>query len=102
MNWEERLSWGALYCNIGLTGFGLLTIFFCNVFRQGYKMVVLYMGGALFVGVPLFLITLLAAPAGALRGQDQGDSRRYRRFFLLNLSLVALIFIPATLATLFF
>ncbi|MGI4737447.1 MAG: hypothetical protein ACRYG7_19960 [Janthinobacterium lividum] len=96
---STQLSWGALYSNIGLNGAGILTIFNCNVLHQGCEGLYLYFWAALFLGVPLFLITLFVAPTGAFRVQGPASSKRYRRLFLLNLGLVALIFIPASIAT---
>jgi hypothetical protein len=97
---RTRLSWGALYGCTALNGYGLIFIFSCNVFRLGCAALYLYVWGLFWVGIPLFLVTLLAAPAGVFRGPDQGESKRYRRLFLLNISVVALIFIPA-IASLF-
>jgi hypothetical protein len=65
MNQAERIGWGALYSNIGLNVAGILAIFISNVFRQAYGLAVLYLVSALFLGVPLFSITLFVAPVGA-------------------------------------
>lgn len=96
---NTRLSWDALYSNIALNVTGILVLFSCNVLHQGCEGVALYLGVALFAGVPLFVVTLAAAPVGAF--QATGTSRRYRRLFFLNLGLVALIFIPASIAVFF-
>jgi hypothetical protein len=104
MNEDEkstRLGWGALYSNLSLNVAGLLLIFSCNVLRQGCWGGVLYLGAALFVGIPLFIVTLVAAPAGVFRAPRSGNSQRYRNLFFLNLSIVALIFIPASIAVFF-
>jgi hypothetical protein len=102
MNQAERIGWGALYSNIGLNVAGILAIFISNVFWQAYGLAVLYLVSALFLGVPLFLITLFVVPVGAFRGQGPLQSKRYRRLFLLNVGLVALLFVPATSAMFFF
>lgn len=94
-------GWSALYSNLGLNVAGLLIIFNCNVRRQGCEGVVLYLGAALLAGLPLFVVTLAAAPVGAFRALGTSSSRRYRRLFFLNLGLVALIFIPASIAVFF-
>jgi hypothetical protein len=99
---STQLSWSALYGNLGLNVAGMLVIFSCNVLGQGCEGLYLYFWAALFLGVPLFVVTLVAAPAGAFRAQGPASSKRYRRLFFLNLGLVALIFLPASIAVLFY
>jgi hypothetical protein len=94
-NQRMRLSWGALYGCTALNAYGLVFIFSCNVFRLGCGGLYLYVWGLLWIGIPLFLVTLLAALTGVFRASDQRGSKRYRRLFLLNAGVVALIFIPA-------
>jgi hypothetical protein len=98
---NTRLSWSALYSNLSLNVVGILVIFSCNVLHQGCEGVALYLGAALFAGVPLFVVTLATAPAGSLKAPSTSNSRCYRRLFFLNICLVALVFIPASIAIFF-
>jgi len=98
---STRLGWSALYSNLSLNAAGILVIFSCNVLHQGCGGIALYLGAALFVGVALFFVILVTAPAGAFKAPSTSSSRRYRRLFFLNLGLVALIFIPASIAVFF-
>jgi hypothetical protein len=98
---STRLGWSTLYGNLSLNAAGILVIFSCNVLHQGCEGIALYLGAALFAGAPLFVVTLVTAPAGAFKAPSTSSSRRYRRLFFLNLCLVALIFIPASIAIFF-
>lgn len=91
----ESLAWKALYLNLGLNLFGLLAIVVCNVLRVYCVAVVYYCSGALFLGPPLFVLTLWGAPPGTFRRPRLPQARRYRNVFWLNLGIVALIFLPA-------
>jgi hypothetical protein len=99
---STRLGWSALYGNLSLNAAGILIIFSCNVLHQGCGGIALYLGAALFAGVPLFVVTLVTAPVGAFKAPSTSSSRHYRRLFFLNLGLVALIFIPASIAVFFY
>ena len=91
----ESLARKALYLNLGLNLLGLLTIVVCNVGRMSCFALAYYLYGALFLGPPLFVLTIWGAPPGTFRRPRLPQARRYRRLFWLNLGIVALIFLPA-------
>ena len=91
-------AWPALYLNLSLNLFGLLTIGWCNIRHQYCAAIATYLYGALFLGVPLFGLTLWGAPSGTFTRSRLAQARRYRRVFLLNLGIVAVLFIPAFVA----
>ncbi|UOQ69286.1 hypothetical protein [Hymenobacter volaticus] len=94
-------AWLALYLNLGLNLFGLLTIISCNILHWSCAAIAYYLYAALWLGVPLFILTLWGAPSGTFTRPRLAQARRYRRLFLLNLGIVALLFIPAVVAVFF-
>lgn len=94
-------AWPALYLNLSLNLFGLLTLVACNGLHWYCAAIAYYLYGALLLGVPLFGLTLWAAPPGTFTHPRLAPARRYRRLFLLNLGIVALLFLPALVAVFF-
>ena len=101
MSARESFAWKALYTTLGMNSVGLLTIVGCNVLHWYCFGVVYYLSGALFLGVPLFILTLWGAPVGTFTHPRPPRAQRYRRLFFLNLTLVALVFLPAGIAVFF-
>ena len=101
MSTPVPFAWRALYLNLGLNLFGLLTIAVCNVLHWYCEAIAYYLYGALFLGAPLFVLTLWGAPPGTFARPRLPQTQHYRRLFFLNLAIVALLFIPTFVAVFF-
>lgn len=89
MTTPQRLGLWLVAGNLVFNLLGFVSIVVCNLPARYYGPYLLYASAALFVGVPLFIATIALAPPGTFAFRQPGS--RYRRLFLLNLGLVALI-----------
>lgn len=89
---KARIGRLVLYTNVALNVFGLLSIALCNVMGKYCTLVISYAVGALYLGVPLFLITM-GLGIGGIFAKASPSGKECRRLFFINLALVALIWL---------
>jgi len=89
MTTSQRVGLWLVTANLVLNVLGLISIVACNLPTRYCEPFLLYASAVLFVGLPLFVATIVLAPAGTFAFRQPGS--RYRRLFLLNLGLVVLI-----------
>jgi hypothetical protein len=99
MTTPQRLGLWLVAGNLVFNLLGFVSIVVCNLPAWYCGPYLLYASAALFVGVPLFIATIALAPPGTFAFRQPGS--RYRRLFLLNLGLVALIWGVPTVVVLF-
>ncbi len=89
MTTSQRIGLWLVAGNLVFNVLGFISIVVCNLPARYCGPCLLYASAALFVGVPLFIATIGLAPPGTFAFRQPGS--RYRRLFLLNLGLAALI-----------
>ncbi|OUJ73181.1 hypothetical protein [Hymenobacter crusticola] len=99
MNKSEALGLNFVYANLILNIYGLFTAIAFNVYPKGLPfsltlgwLFMYYAWAALYLGIPLFIITIWLAPAGTFINRTKAGAI-YLRAFLLNQALVMLIWL---------
>jgi hypothetical protein len=89
---RERIGIGLVSLNIALNVFGLL-VGVLSVWGYARAAVVCYLSAAVWLGLPLFLLTLCLLPPGTFGNAPIRWQSLFVRLILLNLGLVALFWL---------